>query len=296
MVEDKLVYIIILFLKFISDSLSIKSRTKFGKLVGRAFMFLSKKRKNITLDNIKQAFPDKDRKQIENICLKSYENLGITFIELLHLEKLKENEAKKYCKFENLEIIEEYNKKGRGLILLSAHFGNWEYMAYSAGLFSGLPLNLVVKPQKNKIADKKLNSFRTKSNNNIINMYEAARQIYATLKKGNILALMVDQSATKNKDAFVEFFGRPTSVYLAPAKLALKNNTPILFGLSKRLSDGTYSILIEEIRTDDLENNHKGILELTKRHVKYLEKKIRNKPEQWAWQHNRWKHKPDEAV
>lgn len=270
----------------------MRSRTSFGRFVGNILMILSKRRRNITLNNIRNAFPEKSENEIEEICKKSYENLGITFIELLHLEKLTEKEAKEYCNFENIEIIQEYLQKGRGLVMLSAHFGNWEYMAYSAGLFTKTPLNLVVKPQKNKLVDKKLNAFRSKTYNNMINMYEAARQIYINLKNGNIVAMMVDQSATKDKDTFIDFFGRPASVYLAPAKLALKNKTPILFGLADRKSDGTYSILIEEIKSDDLENNESGILELTRRHVKYLEEKVQKKPELWAWQHNRWKHKP----
>ncbi|MDC1069037.1 lysophospholipid acyltransferase family protein [Candidatus Kapabacteria bacterium] len=295
-ITDRLVYIIIMLLKLISDKLTIQKRTQFGRFIGNVLRLLSKKRESITLTNIRLAFPTKTDTEIKSICKLSYQNLGITFIELLHLDKLTRGEAETYCKFNNVNIINEYQKKGRGLILLSAHFGNWEYTAYTGGLFSEIPLNLVVKPQKNVIIDKVLNQYRTKSNNKVINMYEAARDIYTTLLQGNVLALMVDQSATKDKDVFIEFFGRPASVYLAPAKLALRNKTPLLIGLSKRNIDGTYSINIEEIYSDDLENNEDGIIELTLRHVKYLENKIKENPELWAWQHNRWKHKPNGKI
>lgn len=286
---DRLVYCLILVLKFISNNLSIKSRNSFGIFLGR-LMMLASKRKKITLSNIKNAFPNKSINYHYNILKNSYYNLGITFAELLHLGKLNEKEAQKYCNFENLEIIESYKYKGNGLILLSAHYGNWEYMAYCAGLFSNETLNIIVKPQKNKLADKLLNSFRTKFNNRVINMHSAGREMIDIIKDKGILALLVDQSASKSKDVFLNFFGRETPVFEAPAKLSLKYDVPILFGLSRRLADGTYSIKIEEISREGLENNREGVVELTRRHLKYLEDKIIEEPELWAWQHNRWKH------
>jgi KDO2-lipid IV(A) lauroyltransferase len=187
-------------------------------------------------------------------------------------------------------MINELHSRGKGVILLSGHFGNWELLAYSAGLFSGLPALIIVKPQKNKVADDLLNSYRMQRGNSVISMYNAAFTIFKQLKKGGVVALLADQSATKDKDIYIDFFGIPAATYESPAELALKLDVPIVMGFAVRQSDGTYSVDLQEIKHDDLEHNKEGIEELTRRHVSALENAIRANPNHWAWQHRKWKH------
>lgn len=281
---------LIISIGFITNNFSSGLRVSTGKLIGNILMILSKKRRKITFDNISNAFPELNNIEINVILKHSYQNLGITLIELLYIKKLSNEELKNYIEYENIELIEELLSRGKGLLLLSGHYGNWEYLAYSAGIFTGKQLNVIVKNQKNKILNKILNQYRSKSGNNLIPMNKAALEIIRVIKNKGMVALLADQSASKNKDIFVDFFGRPAITYEAPAKLALKFEIPIIMGFAERQSNNKYKVKLFEIKYEDIKNSENAIELLTQRHVSLLEKQIRKNPNQWAWQHKRWKH------
>ncbi len=287
---------ILLLLAFISKLLSVKSRTQFGIFIGKTLRILSKRREKITIENISKAFPQLDENGVKKICKESYHNLGITLIELLTIPYLTENEIKNYIKYDNIELINEAYNRNKGLIVLSGHFGNWELTAYSLGVYFQMPVSIIVKPQKNYISDRYLNKFRSMSGNKMIPMGNAARQIIKAIKDKETIAMLVDQSADKDKDIFVDFFGRPAITYEAPAMIALKYKCPIIIGFSHRQNDGTYIVNTKEIDYSDLDDSKESIIELTKRHVEILEDNIRKNPGHWAWQHKRWKHEPPKSL
>lgn len=290
--SDIVITSVILLIGQISNSLSISWRTSFGRFIGNILRILSPKRQKITLENIKRAFPKKSDTWHNKVMRGSYQNLGITMVELLALKSFNEADVHEYIRYSNIELIEDAYSRGRGVILLSGHFGNWELLAYSAGLFTKIPVTIIVKPQKNRIADEILNRYRTQSGNKVVSMYNAALSVMKTLKKGGVVALLADQSATKDRDVFIEFFGIPAATYESPAEMALKLDVPMIMGFAVRQKDGTYNVDLQEIRHDDLEDNREGIIELTKRHVQVLENAIRKNPDHWAWQHRKWKHTP----
>jgi KDO2-lipid IV(A) lauroyltransferase len=228
----------------------------------------------------------------ENILKDSYRNLAITLVEMLTLKYLSDEDMREYMQYDNIDLLTVPYAKGKGLIMLSGHLGNWEFLAYSAGLFTGISVAIIVQPQKNKYADKIMNEYRTKSGNSVVSMYTAARKIVSVLSSGGALALLADQSATEDKDIFVDFFGRPAATYEAPANLSLKYGSPIVMGFPFRQNDGTYKVILKEVKSDDLHYSKEDIIELTKRHVKILEDMIRDNPGLWAWQHRKWKHQP----
>lgn len=291
-IKDFILTIPLMCLTLISLPLNRNWRTRYGKLLGLMIFFLSKKRREITFSNLKHAFPEKDDEWIKTVRLKSFFNLGITFAELFAIKSLSDKEIREYISIQNLDKINEVYYRGKGVIFLSAHFGNWELMAYSFGSIANLPMTIIVKPQKNEIADKFLNKIRTNKGNKIVSMYKSAFEIIKSIKNKETIALLADQAATKDKDMYVEFFGRLASTYEAPAQLALKFNVPIVMGFSIRQPNNTYIVETFELDHSDLSADENGIKELTRRHIKVLEDYIRKYPEQWVWQHRRWKHTP----
>jgi KDO2-lipid IV(A) lauroyltransferase len=291
---DRITTFFLIFLAFISGLLNRKLRIVYGKLLGFVIFIISKKRRDITYSNIKAAFPEKKEEELRRISFKSFLNLGITFAELFALKGLSEKELDDYISFSGMDEIKEVFARQKGIILLSAHFGNWELMAYSFGIVSNIPTTIIVKPQKNKFADKYLNDIRTHHGNKIVSMHRSAFEIVKKVRSKEAVALLADQAAQKGKDIFVEFFGRKASTYEAPAQLALKFRVPIIIGFSIRQPDGRYIVETRELKFEHIEDNEPGIAELTKLHVKLLEDYIRKYPEQWVWQHRRWKHTPQE--
>ena len=291
---DYISHYFLMLLSAISSRLSMKSRNKLGRMLGGILQRLSKERRNVTLRNLSESLPNLSPAEHNKICRNSYDNLGITLAELLAFPSMSEADFKNYVKITNTELVEEKIKSGKGIILLSGHFGNWELMAYVAGLILNLPITIIVKPQSNKLSDKYLNKFRTQGGNKIVPMSNAARTILQALKKNEAIALLVDQSADWQKDVFVDFFGRPAATYEAPAAIALKYGSPIITGFAHRLPDCTYLVELKELDYSDLDDSHESIIELTRRHVKVLEDNIMMNPGLWSWQHKRWKHEPPE--
>lgn len=203
-------------------------------------------------------------------------------------------------------MIHEVYARKRGCLFLSGHFGNWELIAYAVKVRTHLPISVIVKPQANYVVDKHLNRVRTSSGNKLISMYQAARALIGIARNGEVLALLADQSATQDKDIYVDFFGKKAATYKVVAELALHYNIPIIMGFAIRQPDGHYKAELTEIDFSDLilatgkqldtaaesvkNRKTESIHELTQRHVQSLEEVIRRYPGQWAWMHRRWKH------
>lgn len=293
-ITNKFLTQLLLFTGWVSSKLSRAARIRLGAMLGTSMRVISPRREQITIDNIRASFPKHTKQWAIKTAVASYRNLGITLAEVLAMKYLSDDEIKDYVHYDNADLIKRMHNRGKGVILLSGHFGNWEFLAYSAGLVTKFPITVIVKPQKNRFADVILNEYRIRGGNKVISMYNAAREIVNSLRSGGIVALLADQSATKDKDIFVEFFGRPAATFESPAALALKYQVPIIIGFAVRNKEGRYDVNLSEIKYDDLEYNKNGIEELTKRHVKILEDAIRKNPELWAWQHRKWKHAPQE--
>ncbi|MBU3698737.1 MAG: lysophospholipid acyltransferase family protein [Candidatus Kapabacteria bacterium] len=276
--------------------LSWKQRHALGVRLGRIMRGISPKRVGITAGNIAMAYPELPQVRQREILNESYENLGIVLAELLATPSVSRADIEAHFEIRGIEPIVERHRAGLPSILLSAHYGNWELGAMAAGISLGAPVNIVYHPQSNAVADKILNSYRTKFGNVLIPMGSAARAMVKLLSGGGTIGIIVDQHGVPEKDPWIRFMGRPTPTYEAPAALALRFNAPIYFSCCDRRDDGRYIVEFSEVPMSDLDNSRQGVIELTKRHVRMLEDVIRRRPGQWAWQHRRWRSDPPPGV
>lgn len=252
-----------------------------------------KKRRNIALENLRFAFPCMPEKQRRRIAKRSMQSLLLTYLEIMGMSKLTPQRlAKKVNVSDAISLINDVYSRNKGIVLLSGHLGNWELMIHAVGIYTDIPISIVVKPQSNHRVDAYMSKIRQVSGNKTINMYHAARAIINVVKNKEVLALLVDQAATEDKDVFVDFFGRPASTFKVIAELCIRYDIPLVMGFSVRQNDGKYKIRVREINFQDIKNDSDAVLKLTQRHVKELESVIRKYPEQWTWMHRRWKHTP----
>jgi Kdo2-lipid IVA lauroyltransferase/acyltransferase len=288
--KNKLEYILFLSLSFITKLFGLRLSRKFSKIIAGIFYYIIPIRKKTVISNLKKAFPELPSKKIRRIAYGSYKSFAIALIEILYLPYMEEEEAERNSNFLNLDLVEEKYQEKRGVILLSAHLGNWELNAASLGAQLNIPISIIVKPQRNPYVNKWLNDVRTRWNNKVVPLGSSIRQVYKELMDKNIVALIADQRGPAD-GIRVNFFGIKTAVYPGPAMLALKTNAPILYGIAVRQPDYTYKIVFKEISSENLpENNEDKIIELSQRHTSYLESVIRDNPEQWLWMHKRWKY------
>ena len=290
MIQQYAILILLRCTGYVSAVLSISMLQKAGALLGKILMSLSSKRVAITLENIEKAFPEKDSISQQKILKESYVNLGIVLLEIASMYFLRNEQVAKRMTFRNISLIHDILKRGKGIVIISGHLTNWEFLAFTAGVHANLSFLLVAKSQKNQYIDSALTALRRRGGNTTVGMEQAARPLIQALQHNQPVALLIDQAADPKKDVRVPLFGRDAVVFEAPAALALRFHTPLVFAVPVRNADGTYSVTLTEIITDDLTSSKEDILELTKRHTTFLEQAIKEHPEQWTWQHNRWKY------
>ena len=288
--KNRIEYILFVSFSYFIRLLGLRLSRKFSWICAFIFFYFIPIRKEVTLSNLKKAFPDYSQDKIRKIAFGSYRSFLIALIEILHLPAMRREDMKKAIICPNLSLIKEKYSENKGVILLSAHFGNWEYVAASAALQVDMPFHVVVKPQRNPYVTNWLNKMRTKWNNKVISLGISIREIYKNIKEKNLVAMVADQRGPY-EGIRVDFFGIKTAVYSGTAALALKTSAPIIYGITVRQPDYSYKVILDEISMENLpEDEEEKIIEVSQRHTSYLEKFIRQYPEQWLWMHKRWKY------
>ncbi|MFH0990022.1 MAG: lysophospholipid acyltransferase family protein [bacterium] len=275
---------------FCIQILPFSSIQKLGSAAGVMVFSLLGYRREVTLTNIRKAFPEKNKIEVQQLARGAFRNIGIAFFELLALNKLTEDDIRSMVHFENPEVLTEAHQRGQGLLILTAHFGSWEILAQALNVNLQLTLKGIVKVQSNRLIDRKVNELRTRFGNSVVSMEESVREVLRTLRSGGVVGIVADQAAPK-ENIPVMFFGRAVPTHLGPAIFCLKTRAPLVAVFIYRQSDGTYKVLSEEVPIDDLrEYSEENVVELTKRHVALTEFYIRRQPDHWMWMHKRWKH------
>jgi len=281
--------VFILFSRFFS-LIGLKLSRKFSSFIAFVFFYFIPIRKKVVINNLQNAFPEKKSSEIKSLAFKTYKSFAITLVEIMYLPYMSKKQLIDAVNCANPELIIEKYKQGKGVILLSSHFGNWEFIAISVAMQIGISLSVIVKPLRNPYVYEWMNGFRTKFNNEIVPLGISIRKTYQTLKEKKIVAMVADQRGPREGER-VDFFGREVSVYTGPASLAVKTGAPIIYGIPIRQKDYKYHTVLVEIPTNDPdEKDEDKIKEISQRHTSYLEKIIREYPEQWLWMHNRWKY------
>lgn len=288
--QNKIEYIIFLTFSGFVRTLGLSLSRRLSYLLAVFFYYCIPIRKETVLENLKTAFPEYDEKKIKKIALGTYRSFLITLMEILYLPSLDREGIKNFLFSDYNDVVTDAFSRNKGLILLSGHFGNWEYLAMSMAVKVSIPFTVIVKDQRNGFVSKWLNAMRTKYNNKIVLLGPSIRQIYKELKEKNIVALVADQRGDAS-GLRVSFFNKQTALNSGPALLSLKTGAPIAYGLAIRQPDYSYKTIVEEISLENLpENEAEKVKEITQRHTAFLEKYIRLYPEQWLWMHKIWKY------
>jgi Kdo2-lipid IVA lauroyltransferase/acyltransferase len=271
-------------------SLPLKSAQRFGAYFGSLAFHLIPSRRRIALDNLRYAFPEMNEAARLAIVKGAFRNYGITLVELLWFPNLTDAILRKLVTVRNPEVIARGYSAGRGMVMLSGHFGNWELIALGVAHLTKIPFSIIVQTQANKLIDRVINRHRCLFGNSVIPMGMSVRGIIKTLSEGGVVAIAPDQSGPM-EGVFVDFFGRSVATHQGPAAFALRSRAPLQMGFMIRKADGTYEVILEEVPTADLtEPTEENIIELTRRHTALLERYIRLYPDHWLWMHRRWKH------
>ncbi len=288
--KNQLEYFLFAGLSKVFCFVGLKRARKFASAIAFLFFYIIPIRKKVVIQNLQIAFPEKSQPEINSLAYKTYLNLSIVLVEILCFPNFSAADFINEVEVVNANLVNEKYKEGNGLVLLSAHFGNWELGAIALGLVVNLSFSIVAKAQRNPFVDRWMNKYRSQFSMKLVPLGISIRQIYQELKEKKIIALVGDQRGP-SEGIRVNFFGKPSATYPGPAALAIKCNAPILMIVSSRRPGGKYVLEVVEIDLKNLpEKEEDKIIEVTQRHTNYLEKMIEQYPEQWLWMHKRWKY------
>jgi KDO2-lipid IV(A) lauroyltransferase len=264
-----------------------------GKKMGLLVWKLDKRDRTISLDNLQSAFQgSKNKKEIVKLSKACFQQLGESIVEYARFPRDLRKENEKRVSIEGLEHLLEARKKGKGVILLSGHFGNWELLGITLAQ-RGFAFHVVARRLDNPFLNAWVNRRRSMTGNKVIAKKQAMKTVLTLLKNGESVGFLLDQNAGSGEGVFVPFFNRPACTSKSVAVLALRRGVPVLPLFITRREGGQHRIRIEKelpiIRTGQTEED---IIKNTAQYTWILESKIREHPEQWVWIHRRWKTQP----
>jgi KDO2-lipid IV(A) lauroyltransferase len=289
-------YVEYVFVRFIAMIVAIfpwSAGFHVGKAIGSFVFYVVRFRRRLTFDNLRRAFPDASEEELTKIGLECYQSLFVSMLEIYWFERLTPQNLERIMTIISPEVLEKAREQGKGVILITAHFGNWELGAVRVGLAAKAPLTVIVQEQSNRYVNDFINRARAVFGNRPVLMRDAPREIIRALRRNEFVGIVADQSAAREA-VRVRFFGRMAPTHDGPAVFCLRTGAPIIMAYATRLANGLYAAKLEEVDLSGIEGtDEEKIREITQRHASALEAYIRKYPGQWLWLHKRWKHCTD---
>jgi KDO2-lipid IV(A) lauroyltransferase len=264
-----------------------------GAAVARVLLALTPKLRKTAEFNLRLAFPNWSDARRAATLRGMARSLGWMAAEFARMPRYTREKIEDVIVLDGHENFLEGQRRGKGVLFLTAHLGAWELSSYAHALY-GYPLHYMARPLDNAPLDALVNRYRGQSGNAPIFKNDSARAMLKILKASGTIGILADQNTMPQEGVFVDFFGTPACTTAGIARVALHTGAAVVPGYA--VWDGALSKYrlrfespLELIRTGDPEHD---ILENTQRFAKVTEEIIRRYPEQWVWIHARWKTRP----
>lgn len=285
------IYVLFRVASFFIFILPLKVGLKVGQGLGRLAFYSLKKARSSALNNLDIAFGNtKSTKEKSLIAREVFENLGKNLVEVVSLAKFNKNNIDRYIGCRGFESIERLLKQGKGGIVLSGHFGNWELMAHYFGI-KGYKVNVIARRMRMDQFENILARVRRRHGVNVIHRDASTKEVLTIIKRNEFIGMMPDQDMDSVSGVFVDFFGRKAYTPNGPAVLNFLTKLPIIPCFMARKGFGHEVMVDEPIELSVTGDRAEDILENTQRYTKVIEDYVRRFPSQWVWLHDRWKTK-----
>ncbi len=278
------------------QALPLKTAYAIARALGQFGCAVDRRHRLLAMDNLRRAMPGK---YTEQELLQIVENVYVHFatlsVEIAHTPRiLRATSWRNYVRPWNQRGVVEKVLTGRPVILLTAHFGNWEMAGYLMAVFGFKP-HSIARTLDNPYLERLLRTFRTRTGQEIIYKRGAFDQVSEVMERGSMVAFLSDQDAG-SRGLFVDFFGRPASSHRGVALLSLEHDAPICVGFARRLGRGyRFDVWVElVIEPRDYRHLPNPVWSITQDFTRAYERVVRQNPEQYLWLHRRWKHQPSD--
>ena len=266
-----------------------------GRALGRLLADLDPRHVAIAAENLRQAFPQWDETRRLRTARAVYAHFGQTLVDILWMADQPRERLLSLIVEEGREHVDRARAAGRGVVYVSAHFGNWEFYALAFG-WMGETVGMVARPLDNPALEARLTAFRTRSGNSVISKRRALQDVLRRLRQGAGVAILVDQNVQEQDGIFVEFFGRPAATTTVAAALAVKTGCALVPVHCEARPDGRYTFVYSRpVEWTTTGSREADIARLTQELTTEIESWVRARPDQWLWMHRRWKTQPRPA-
>lgn len=271
---------------------------KAGELLGLILYHLWKSRREIATDNLEKSvalhalsLPHSP----EEVIREHFKNLGRFFIEIIKIYYGRGKRILRETAIRGLENFQQAKAKGKGVIFVTGHCGNWELLAIAFSFHVTLS-SLVARPLNNPYLNALLEKARSRFGNRAIYKRGALRVIISTLRSGGNVGILMDQAVLADEGIVIDFLGRGAWTSRMPALIARKTGAAVLPAFIRRGGKGHEIIFYPEVTLSSHSDYEHAVREDTQRFSRFIEDYIRMNPSQWLWLHRRWKRVPEEKV
>lgn len=269
-----------------------KTALNLGVLLADLLFWFPSSEKTKTLENLSIAFgKEKSSAEILKICHNCFRNLGKGLMEFLQFPRLTSENLGRLVTFDGRQNIDDALKMGKGVIILTAHFNNWELLAASLAL-SGYDVSYIARAVRSPRLDALVTQNRESKGIRCLFRGASIKSALKCLRRNELLGILSDID-TKVDGVFVDFFGRSAFTPRGPVSIALRTGAVLVPTFLVRQKDDTHKIVAEKALDLKVTGNPDEDIRLnTARFTKIIESYIRKYPEQWIWMHQRWKTRP----
>jgi len=243
--------------------------------------------RRIAMRNLELAYPEKTQAERADIVAGVFRSIGRLLAAFARFAQLDRSNIERWIGYEGLENYRQAKQQGRGVLVATAHLGNWELSAFAHGWLTE-PMNIVIRPLDNPRIDRLVEERRSLSGNRLIEKWDSARSIFRALHDNEAVGVLIDQNTSSQEGAFVDFFGVPACANTALVRLAARTGAAVIPGFALWSPDQRRYVLrfYPQIPiTGDVQRDTQAL------HAG-LENVVRDYPDQWLWIHRRWKTRP----
>jgi len=264
-----------------------------GQALGSLAFRVDQKHRRLALANLEKALGrETGADELLRIARDSFRQFGRVTADILKWTHLKAARREALLNVEGEEHIRRALRVGRGVLVFSAHFGNWEIAAQAIAKLG--PLNVVARPLENPLIEARLAQFRSRLGARVISKFQAAKPILQALRRNEIVAILIDQNVQRREAVFVNFFGLAAATTPGLASFSLRTRSPLIPVFCHPAPHASYLVRIgAPLHLEPGGESLQDVLKITQASTKIIEAEIRRKPGLWFWFHNRWKTRPE---
>lgn len=255
---------------------------------GIAVLLMATHGRSTALENIARVYPEMSTSARWRLAFASYRQMARSLVEVLQGHRYTDEEIRRRVRLENVEALDEALARGRGVILLSGHYGNWEWMGRRVKA-QGHPFAALYKEPKDQGLGERLRGTREAAGLVTID-HDDVRAALGWLREGGALGIIMDQEPHRSRDgAVASLFGRPTRTHIGPFKLARLVGAPVFTIFTRRAGAARYVGRLEPFPLSPFDDPDRAAAADAEAFNARLEAAIREEPDHWLWMYDRWK-------